>query len=42
MIKPWPYASHTIVMNNMAQDAQNGIKAFLKQSNTGVGKTAES
>jgi enoyl-CoA hydratase/carnithine racemase len=23
------YAKHTIVMNNMAEDAQNGIKAFL-------------
>ena len=25
------YAKHTIVMNNMAEDAQNGIKAFLKK-----------
>ena len=25
------YAKHTIVMNNMAQDAQNGIKAFLNK-----------
>ncbi len=25
------YAKHTIVMNNMAEDAQNGIKAFLEK-----------
>lgn len=25
------YAKHTIVMNNMAEDAQNGIKAFLER-----------
>ena len=30
--KAMAYASHTIVMNNMAQDAQNGIKAFLNKA----------
>ena len=25
------YAKHTIVMNNLSEDAQNGIKAFLKK-----------
>ncbi|MBW2613113.1 MAG: enoyl-CoA hydratase [Deltaproteobacteria bacterium] len=27
----WNYAKHTITLNNLAQDAQNGIKAFLKK-----------
>jgi enoyl-CoA hydratase/carnithine racemase len=25
------YAKHTIVMNNLSEDAQNGIKAFLEK-----------
>jgi len=27
----WNYAKHTIALNNLAEDAQNGIKAFLKK-----------
>ena len=27
----WNYAKHTITLNNMAEDAQNGIKAFLNK-----------
>jgi len=27
----WNYAKHTISLNNMAEDAQNGIKAFLNK-----------
>ena len=30
--KAFHYAKHTIVMNNMAEDAQNGIKAFLHKA----------
>ena len=29
--KAFDYAKHTIVMNNLAEDAQNGIKAFLEK-----------
>lgn len=29
--KAMHYAKHTIVMNNLAEDAQNGIKAFLEK-----------
>ena len=29
--KAFHYAKHTIVMNNLAEDAQNGIKAFLEK-----------
>lgn len=32
--KAFHYAKHTIVMNNMAEDAQNGIKAFLEKKST--------
>ena len=28
----WDYAKHTIALNNMAEDAQNGIKAFLNKT----------
>ena len=27
----WNYAKHTIALNNLAEDAQNGIKAFLNK-----------
>ena len=27
----WNYAKHTISLNNLAEDAQNGIKAFLNK-----------
>ncbi len=27
----WNYAKHTITLNNLAEDAQNGIKAFLNK-----------
>jgi len=30
-MKAFDFARHTIVMNNMAEDAQNGIKAFLNK-----------
>lgn len=29
--KAWHYAKHTIVMNNLAEDAQSGIKAFINK-----------
>lgn len=29
--KAWHYAKHTIVMNNLAEDAQIGIKAFIEK-----------